>query len=766
ELDRILGELQHDWSPAETELTDPVINQLAWAWELQTTLDLSVDEVALLIGPLGADDPVFARTFNPPALVAAGGVYPQETTRFLHPALRAGTGAPADVHLVRLMAVLGLGLEPLGRLVRGLAPELGFSPTGPEEQRGPLLTANNLQLLYRYARLARALGISTDELLRLVDVVSVPRALATVGDLRGAEAMHRWQVGSGYTLDDVATATQHASASDGGIDSAAVAQATVAGTAAAVTFAPTVLAVATGISEASVTALLEANPNLLTPAATGELVHLADGVDLATVPITIPAGVMVPGPAPGGPQPLTAQAVRDALAPYQPGDVLARRLATALGLPTDRLEALARFAGVSLGTAVHAAALRAENPGPIAGVVDSLRPALVAFRAPVWTAAAIGAVAGNPGPYGLPLPPSAPTIDVNVLFSLSRMAKALARGADLDAWQRAIAAYDPSGSEPRFPATAAADVAEVLGVDVGLVHGLREHVVSLDGVIYALDQLGASAALATRLGVDGEVLAAAVATVGETLERAADALAAAGAGDAKAAAEVEQGILEARRDALVDFVRTRAEAGQFDRPAELSAYFLTDVEAGGCQTSSRVIAATGSVQQYVQRSILGLEQAGGVELRLGAEALAEWEWRKNYRVWEANRKVFLWPENYLAPDVRDDKTPLGEELERALFQTDLGDTDVADAYATYLKGFEDLANLTIAGAWHDAGNDVLHLFGATSSDPPVYYYRTASGLLSSGRDPARGIEWSPWHPVDLAIPGRRVAPVVVDGRLH
>jgi SpoVK/Ycf46/Vps4 family AAA+-type ATPase len=29
---------------------------------------------------------------------------------------------------------------------------------------------------------------------------------------------------------------------------------------------------------------------------------------------------------------------------------------------------------------------------------------------------------------------------------------------------------------------------------------------------------------------------------------------------------------------------------------------------------------------------------------------AEWEWRKNYRVWEASRKVFVYPENWLEPD--------------------------------------------------------------------------------------------------------------------
>jgi SpoVK/Ycf46/Vps4 family AAA+-type ATPase len=31
---------------------------------------------------------------------------------------------------------------------------------------------------------------------------------------------------------------------------------------------------------------------------------------------------------------------------------------------------------------------------------------------------------------------------------------------------------------------------------------------------------------------------------------------------------------------------------------------------------------------------------------------AEWEWRKGYRVWDANRKIFLYPENWIEPEPR------------------------------------------------------------------------------------------------------------------
>ena len=31
---------------------------------------------------------------------------------------------------------------------------------------------------------------------------------------------------------------------------------------------------------------------------------------------------------------------------------------------------------------------------------------------------------------------------------------------------------------------------------------------------------------------------------------------------------------------------------------------------------------------------------------------AEWEWSKRYRVWDANRKIFLYPENWIEPESR------------------------------------------------------------------------------------------------------------------
>jgi hypothetical protein len=40
----------------------------------------------------------------------------------------------------------------------------------------------------------------------------------------------------------------------------------------------------------------------------------------------------------------------------------------------------------------------------------------------------------------------------------------------------------------------------------------------------------------------------------------------------------------------------------------------------------------------------------------------EWSWLKRYRAWRASRKEFLSPENWLEPELRDDKGPSFTEL--------------------------------------------------------------------------------------------------------
>jgi Tc toxin complex TcA C-terminal TcB-binding domain/Neuraminidase-like domain/Salmonella virulence plasmid 28.1kDa A protein len=222
-----------------------------------------------------------------------------------------------------------------------------------------------------------------------------------------------------------------------------------------------------------------------------------------------------------------------------------------------------------------------------------------------------------------------------------------------------------------------------------------------------------------------------------------------------------------QRDALCDYIIARSTTLKFKDRDELYNYFLIDVEMSGCFRTSRLVAAISSLQLYVYRCLVNLEQSEkdkfSVLSFINSDSInKEWEWRKNYRVWEANRKVFLYPENYMEPDLRDDKTPLFKELEDGLLQRHITLEAAETAYSTYLAGFSEIAQLKIAGAYFDKNEsspekECYYFFGRTYNDPYQYYFRryyTQSKL------------WEPWVKTDLAISAPSISAIVHLGRLY
>ena len=167
--------------------------------------------------------------------------------------------------------------------------------------------------------------------------------------------------------------------------------------------------------------------------------------------------------------------------------------------------------------------------------------------------------------------------------------------------------------------------------------------------------------------------------------------------------------------------------------------------------TSRIKQAIGSVQLFVQRCFLAKEP----HVHLDEEAAARWKWMKSYRVWEANRKVFLYPENWIELDVRDDKTPLFEAFEGELLQGDLTRDAAEDAMLHYLKDLDQVARLEIVATYHEQedaddavrggrATDVLHVFARTGGKPRVYFYRRR----------VDGSRWTPWERTELENRGR------------
>lgn len=201
------------------------------------------------------------------------------------------------------------------------------------------------------------------------------------------------------------------------------------------------------------------------------------------------------------------------------------------------------------------------------------------------------------------------------------------------------------------------------------------------------------------------------------------------------------------RDALVEYLMSYGFNNQtFTSVESLYDYFLIDPLMSPCAKTSRIVQATLSVQLFVQRILLNLESG----LSLNTDQKAQWEWKKNYRVWEACRKIFLYPENWLEPEWRTGKTEQFKKLEDAIQQNDITTENAEQAFKDYVVEVEELSNLEIASIFREGNSptsiDKVHFLGRTVSLPHIYYYRK----LDLTQSPSN---WSPWEKIDVDIEG-------------
>ncbi|HEX5026613.1 MAG TPA: neuraminidase-like domain-containing protein, partial [Agriterribacter sp.] len=224
----------------------------------------------------------------------------------------------------------------------------------------------------------------------------------------------------------------------------------------------------------------------------------------------------------------------------------------------------------------------------------------------------------------------------------------------------------------------------------------------------------------------------------------------------KVAAPLRDVLREKQRDALNAYlIQNRG----FEDEDALYAFYLLDVETSACTMSSRIVLANSSVQLFIQRHLMNLEAE---TLDLDAD---RWEWMKNYRVWEANRKVFLYPENWIEPDLRLTKSEFFTDLQNALLQNDVTADLVETSIKDYLEKLDEISNIEVCGTYHqyEEGDgitvdtiDVLHVFGKTSGVPNEYYYRTY----------VDNNYWTPWTKVNLDIQDEHLLPIVLNNRLY
>ncbi|KAF5989185.1 toxin subunit [Fusarium coicis] len=172
---------------------------------------------------------------------------------------------------------------------------------------------------------------------------------------------------------------------------------------------------------------------------------------------------------------------------------------------------------------------------------------------------------------------------------------------------------------------------------------------------------------------------------------------------------------------------------------------LIDVQMGSQFEITRMKQAISTVQLYVQRCLLGMETEAGVQPSNIDQI--KWAWMHKHNIWTATRKAFLYPENWIDPTLRDDKTVLFGDYESTIMQKDLSWDTFAQAIRTYVKGLSEIADLDIQAylRHHPTGGlETYHFFGKTRSTPYRFYYRNMR--LTQRSDVAL---WTPWALMDI-----------------
>lgn len=751
--------------------------QIARLLAVRVTLGLDLEDTLALCGALpshsvkAGDTSLFDRRFNSASYLGLGGKLPLPVS-FVHPAFRA-EGTAADPLMPRLCAGIGANDEDLSRLILALGAPLGVA----DNALGFALTSANLSLLYRHARLARALKLRVDQLLQLLTFAGL--ANPWVGGLDDLEIVldfvATWREGK-RPLDALGVIT-------GGpvLDPAqwpmvddVVAQVR-AEPADVFRFADTVFSTALGLPESDSRDIVSTN------AARFEAV---DGGWRLRTDFSFAAALAVPDG-------VDESAVREVLRGYHLSTIFPARLARALKLDSAKAMGLLAVADVDRNSPDPAlvAAARGDGAPDTLKALTALLLRLSALCAPTEIdGEALGFIAEHRAKFALDMLPAIPVASVWAIDRYARFTRApsVAFGEAETALARAdfhalLLSHDENG----FPPAQDMTLPRALRAEVGLASTVRAAIPPGISALETLHRLSRAVDLARSLGISGDTLPLLLSDDYVALAQAADALVAGfrlrypdeDTANAQLA-PVDDALRGHKRDALCSYLLrplAPSEKIPWRNRADLYHYFLLDVDMGGCGRTSRLVSAISSLQLYVHRLRMNLEQdqrEGGdprkLHVQLSRDAAEEWNWRQNYRVWEANRKVFLWPENYLEPDLRDDKTDQFVELESNLLQQEINDQTVLDAYTRYLTGFEEVAKLRIGGAWYEADSSVdrLHLFGATSSDPPIWYYRSVDNLRFSRRNQSDGVKWGNWVKLNVQIPVREVAPVIFQGRLH
>lgn len=471
--------------------------------------------------------------------------------------------------------------------------------------------------------------------------------------------------------------------------------------------------------------------------------------------------------------------VPDAGAPGA-GDAIAQQLAIFFGadptLATPCLTmALAAVPLPSGATSWEQAFLAADGDGKplylpyVQDVIDRQSRWLVLANAVPLAAAQLDSLVSYPAAYGVPA--DFKTITWSMVASITGFAQLQDRFNDVrDDLVRYVALVETQASQDeQITAIAAAtgwapgQIKQILAGPAKGIADLPRQITLMDSCFKQISAFGADASFLGQLEALSPDTAAANWSDYEQMAQLVQSKVSARLGQKRwdqVALEVEGACQVHLRDALLGLELMILNRLYPDIATANNVYefLLTDVLTGPEAQLSYIKEGLNALQLYLQRCRLRLEP--GVD-QLDIPPVW-WEWMMDYRVWEANRRIFVYPENYLLPTLRTDQTSLFKALAQDLQQSEITPAYVEKAYATYLTSFAEVSALKPVESYRCTVDDPqrgkidgFYLFARTDTAPYTFYY-------------CRQLEsapWSEWQKIGQTINSPYVTPVYAFNRM-
>ena len=207
---------------------------------------------------------------------------------------------------------------------------------------------------------------------------------------------------------------------------------------------------------------------------------------------------------------------------------------------------------------------------------------------------------------------------------------------------------------------------------------------------------------------------------------------------------------------------------------DLYHYLLMDTQISSLVESTRVAEKIAAMQALIGAIYSGLEPGYDTDFsKLELEA-----WHKRYcniSDWAGYVALEYYPENYISPPLRLNKSESFKELESNLAQATLGDAAVQAALYEHLRKFEEICDLDLISGYIDATEGDSKQFkeadyyfvGRQRVQPFGFFWRKATVELVQDSPFLNPASWSEWKSIDIPAVSSVLAirPVFFAGRL-